>query len=108
MSSDEEPDPWRSNNTDLIGLQEETNLRLLLRALDITPGEFREAEAQGRAEQAVLKITGATPCDLCQSEAAVRNPDIGDGEVMALGASCDDALGGRSVRPLGTAQNNHI
>ena len=73
-------------------MEDRTDALLILRAFDITPEEFLEADTQVRADQAALEAVGAIPCAICQSEPAIRDRDIGGGEVMALGMSCAGAL----------------
>ena len=73
-------------------LQERADTLLLLRAFDVNPQELREADDQVRVAQASMKGSGSTSCSLCEAEPSVIERDIGDGEVMALGASCNGAL----------------
>ena len=75
------------------------NLRVVLAALDISPMEFAETEAKMLADRAALQMSGATPCWVCESEPAIIDRDIGDGEIVAMGKDCSDALD--EADPLG-------
>ena len=75
------------------------NLRLVLAALEISPEEFAEAETKMLADRAALQMSGATPCWVCESEPAIIDRDIGDGEIVTMGKDCSDALD--EADPLG-------